>query len=88
MIAVARKQGDEVTLDGTSLPGTMFSPAGNGYEVARLPLPCLGSEQVCPHRLQGKFGMTMRGMDVLASYALTVPAWSGCHDSIDLTCVQ
>ena len=30
----------------------------------------------------------MRGMDVLASYALTAPAWSGCHDSIDLTCVQ
>ncbi|HEY7373044.1 MAG TPA: IgGFc-binding protein [Polyangia bacterium] len=88
MVAVARKQGEEVMLDGTSLPVSMFSPAGNGYEVARLRLPCTTSERVCPHRLQGKFGMTMRGMDVLASYALTAPAWYGCHDSIDLTCVQ
>ena len=88
MVAVVRKQGDDVMLDGTSLPVTMFSPAGSGYEVARLHLPCATSEQVCPHRLQGKFGMTMRGMDVLASYALTALAWSGCHDPIDLTCVQ
>ena len=60
---------------------TLFAPAGGGYEVARVPLPpCPASEQVCAHRLQGSFGMTLRGMDVLASYALTAPAWDGCID--------
>jgi hypothetical protein len=88
-IAVVRKHGDQVMLDDTAIPQSLFSPAGGLYEVAHLQLPsCPASQRVCPHRLHGKFGMTMRGMDVLASYALTVPAWSGCHDSIDSTCIQ
>ena len=54
-------------------------PAGGDYEVARVLLePCPPSKLVCTHRLQGRFGMTLRGMDVLASYALTAPSWKGC----------
>jgi hypothetical protein len=84
MIAVARLSGDQVLLDGLAIGDSMFRPAGAGYEVARVPLlPCPATEQVCTHRLQGRFGVTMRGMDVLASYALTAPAWSGCIDPLD-----
>ena len=77
-----------VLLDGELVDDTLFSPAGGGYEVARVLLsPCLG-EQVCTHRLVGSFGMTLRGMDVLASYALTAPAWMGCNDPFfDSSCV-
>jgi hypothetical protein len=58
--------------------------------VARVPLqpPCSASQQICLHRLQGRFGVTVRGMDVLASYALTAPAWAGCVDPLDLTCIM
>jgi hypothetical protein len=77
-----------VLLDGEPIDDALFSPAGGGYEVARVLLPpCLG-EQVCTHRLVGSFGMTLRGMDVLASYALTAPAWEGCNDLLfDSSCV-
>ena len=51
------------------------------YEVARVPLAtCPPRELVCTHRLTGQFGMTLRGMDVLSSYALTAPSWPGCID--------
>lgn len=84
MIAVARMAGDQVLMDGLAIEDVMFTPAGGGFEVARIPLlPCLATEQVCTHHLQGRFGVTMRGMDVLASYALTAPAWSGCIDPLD-----
>ena len=74
--AVARKGKNVVTLDGVAIPDSMFTPAGGGFEVARVPLPdCAPSLQVCTHRLHGLFGMTMRGMDIAASYALTAPAW-------------
>src|SRR4029079_19417413 len=63
--AVARKGKNVVTLDGVALPDSMFTPAGGGFEVARVPLPdCPPSLQVCTHRLHGLFGMTMRGMDI------------------------
>ncbi len=96
MVAIARErsepvpfeleQNEPVLLDGEPVDDALFAPAGGGYEVARVLLPtCL--ESVCTHRLVGRFGMTLRGMDVLASYALTAPAWMGCHDEYDSSCI-
>ena len=81
-VAIARPQGATVTLDGFAIVDSLFSPAGAGFEVARVALPtCAPSDVVCTHRLQGRFGMTLRGMDLVASYALTAPAWQGCADA-------
>ena len=86
--AVVRPEGDEVTLDGSPLGDSLFRPAGNGFEVASVPLPrCPGAEGACTHRLQGKFGVSLRGMDVLASWALTFPAWATCADPSDGACL-
>lgn len=86
--AVARKAGDKVMLDDSPIPDAQFTSAGGGYEVARVSLAsCPSSQGACPHRLQGgPFGVTVRGMDVLASYALTMPAWSACRDPTDVSC--
>ena len=83
MIAVVRPQtelipfqlaqADPVLLDNAPIEG--WTSAGGGYEVARVSLePCPASQEVCTHRLQGRFGVALRGMDVLASYATTLPA--------------
>jgi hypothetical protein len=85
--AVARKGKNVVTLDGVVIPDSMFTPAGGGFEVARVPLPdCAPSLQVCTHRLHGLHGMTMRGMDIASSYALTAPAWGNCLDPFHDSC--
>lgn len=89
MIAIARVSATRIVLDGSRIDDVNFKPAGGGYDVARVTLPpCPASQVVCAHRLQGRFGMTLRGMDVLASYALTAPAWSGCIDTSDQSCVM
>jgi hypothetical protein len=89
MVAIARKAGAPVMLDGALVDDMLFTPAGGGFEVARVALlPCRASDAVCAHHLEGQIGMTLRGMDVLASYALTAPAWAGCIDPLDLTCVM
>ena len=89
MAAIARKNGDPVMLDGVALDEKLFVSAGSGYQVARVALPaCPHSDEVCTHRLQGRFGMTLRGMDVVASYALTAPAWAGCIDMMDPACLN
>ena len=93
LVAVARPRGAPVMLDGLLIDDSRFVPAGGdqvmGYhEVARIPLAtCPARELVCTHRLTGTFGMTLRGMDVFSSYALTAPTWSGCIDPADTTCV-
>jgi hypothetical protein len=80
---------DHITLDGSLLDDNLFQPAGNELEVAVVPLPsCPGAEGACTHRLQGKFGVSLRGMDVLGSWALTVPAWARCADLTDGACVD
>jgi len=86
MVAIVRRQNEPIFLDGRAVEDPLlFAPAGGGYEVARVPLDsCPPSKLVCTHRLQGSFGMTLRGMDVLASYALTAPSWQGCN----LDCVN
>jgi hypothetical protein len=86
MVAIARLRNEPVWLDGEPVENhAPFVPAGGDYEVARVLLepPCPPSKLVCTHRLQGRFGMTLRGMDVLASYALTAPSWKGCVDPSD-----
>jgi len=89
VIAVARPIGADVILDGMPRERNKFSRAGGGFEVARVTLdPCPASQQVCTHRLEGTFGMSLRGMDIVASYALTAPAWPGCIDSVDPTCLN
>ena len=78
-----RRTGQPVYLDGRVLDG--FSTIAVGFDVARVHLdPCTRAEGVCTHRLQGQFGFTMRGMDVLCSYALTAPTWVPCSD-VELT---
>jgi len=95
MAVVVRKASDPsdpthlsvpLLLDGSPIPDTQFTSAGGGSEIARVTVAsCPPSKQVCAHRLQGAFGVTMRGMDVLSSYALTVPTWVNCHD-VDINC--
>jgi hypothetical protein len=88
MVAVARMQGAPVLYDDARVADGLFTPAGGGFEVARIPVSgCSASQQICTHRLSGQFGMTVRGMDVLASYGLTAPAWKGCVDPSDPNCV-
>jgi hypothetical protein len=97
LIAVARmhsdlvgfelEQPESVLLDGDPIDEALFLPAGGGYEVAHVPLPPCRDDQVCTHRLQGRFGMTLRGMDVLASYALTAPSWGTCLDITQSSCI-
>jgi hypothetical protein len=89
LMAVVRPQGMAVMLDGNPIDEASFAPAGTGFEVAQVPVPvCAVSKQVCTHRLTGRFGMTLRGMDVLSSYALTAPTFGGCVDLSDPTCVN
>jgi len=93
LVAVARLKGAAVTFDGTPIDDGRFVPAGtdkdgHSYEVARIPIgTCNPRDMVCTHRLTGQFGMTLRGMDVLSSYALTVPSLERCHDPAIITCV-
>jgi hypothetical protein len=79
---------ETVWLDALPIDDSEFSPAGGGYEVARIRLepPCPPGQGVCTHRLQGRFGVTIRGMDALASYATTLPGWIGCSTSTDPSC--
>jgi hypothetical protein len=90
LVSVVRVAGSgAITLDGAMIAGGSFQAAGGGYEVAQVPLPtCPPSLGVCTHRLTGigGFGMTLRGMDVLASYALTAPTFKGCIDPSDPAC--
>ena len=87
-VAIVRAVGDPLFIDGVRVPAdATIEPAGGGFEVVRLPIDtCPAAEGVCTHHLEGKFGVTMRGMDVLASYALTAPTW--CIDSPTTNCIR
>ena len=89
MVALARPAGEPAFLDGARVADTLFAPVGGGYEVARLPLAaCARGDVVCTHRVQGQFGLTVRGMDVVCSYALTAPSWVPCGDPHAPGCVN
>ena len=62
-----RAQGkDAVMLDGDAIDDSLFMPAGGGYEVARVPMPeCLREPAGLHAPTAGRFGMTMRGMDIV-----------------------
>jgi hypothetical protein len=85
---IVRAVGDPLYIDGVRVPmDATVEPAGGGFEVVRLPIDaCAPVDDVCTHHLEGKFGLTMRGMDVLASWALTAPTW--CVDSPTTNCVR
>jgi hypothetical protein len=81
LAAVVRKVGGQVDLDGTRLPNAMFKAAGGGFEVAAVALaPCFPTDAsgACTHQLTSTagFGVTLRGMDVGSSFALTPPLLS------------
>jgi hypothetical protein len=86
--AIVRPVGAPLFIDGAPVPmDAIVEPAGGGFEVVRQPIdPCPPGEGACTHHLEGRFGITMRGMDVLASWALTVPTW--CIDSPTTNCVK
>jgi len=76
-----------VYLDGMQLPDNMFRSAGAAFEVGEVSLAaCPPASGVCTHHLTAAsgFGLTMRGMDVQSSYALTAPALVGCDPSYEV----
>ncbi len=78
LLGIVRPAGAEVELDGMPITDGTFHPAGGRFDVAVVPLPpCVptGSSGACTHQLVSPigFGMTLRGMDVGSSFALTPP---------------
>jgi hypothetical protein len=80
-LTLIRKRGAVVTLDGLPVDG-VFAPVAEDFEAVRVRfLPCNGPAGACLHRVRGSFGLTLRGMDVFCSYAITVPSWVRCVDA-------
>jgi IgGFc binding protein len=84
-LIVVRETAREVELDGVELLDTRFHTIVPGlvYEIARLDAtdlgPCEDAFDDCQHHLVGaSWGVTWRGMDVVCSYALTVPSGQSC----------
>jgi hypothetical protein len=84
-VIVVRSVGSPVTFDGRPLDGARFRPVSldSRYEAARLgPMDlgrCDDALDSCAHNLSGSaFGVTWRGMDVVCSYAVTVPSGDSC----------
>jgi IgGFc binding protein len=89
MLAIVRKAGQPIFLDGARIEDSLFEPAGGGFDVAQVPLEvCPGAAGVCAHHLEGRFGLTLRGMDVLSSYAMTAPTWVPCVDPHTPGCID
>ncbi len=84
-VIVLKEIGHPLKLDGRTLDAARFravSPTSK-YEAARLgPMdlgPCDDALDRCEHYLSGSaFGVTWRGMDVVCSYAVTVPSGDSC----------
>jgi hypothetical protein len=88
VIAVVRPAGVPVSLDEGPIDDAKFRPAGGGFEVAQVTLDaCSTTSEVCTHHLAGTFGVTLRGMDVVCSYALTLSTWVTCSDNTGPGCV-
>lgn len=84
-MVIVRERGKLVVLDDTELPAGAFHPisASGALEAARVDAQrlrrCSDAADPCQHRLRGAaFGVTWRGMDVVCSYAVTVPSPSAC----------
>ncbi len=72
-------------LDGGPMSGSMFHAVDPDWEMAELPLAaCNAASGACLHRLTATrdgFGLTLRGMDVSASYVLTAPGLLRCDSN-------
>jgi hypothetical protein len=84
-VLITRRKGVPVQLDRKPLDDKLFhSASGDGaFEVARLETtdigPCLDTLEGCQHVVSGlQFGASWRGMDIVCSYALTVPPRNIC----------
>jgi len=84
-LVIVRPQGTgaPIMLDSSPIPSVAFTSAGGMFQVATVPLPaCMPATGTAPcfHQLVGPggIGMTLRGMDVLSSFALTYPSLSLC----------
>lgn len=89
MMAIVRLAGQPVYFDGARIEDSLFEAVGGGFDVARIPLGvCPSAQGVCTHHLEGRFGFTMRGMDVLASFALTAPTWPCPGDTALTGCIN
>jgi IgGFc binding protein len=87
LLAIVRPMGATVDLDDKPLPDSVFQPAGAALEVGEVSLAaCPPAAGVCTHHLTAArgFGLTMRGMDVQSSYALTAPALVGCDPAYEV----
>jgi hypothetical protein len=81
LLAIVRRKGRPVYYDGARIDETQFERVTDELDVAQMPVePCSPSEDVCTHHLEGQFGLTMRGMDVQCSYAMTAPTWVPCTE--------
>jgi hypothetical protein len=81
MAAIVRKTGKAVYIDGARVEESLFESVADGFDVAHIPIePCSPSDVVCTHHVEGQFGITLRAMDVVCSYALTAPTWIPCAD--------
>jgi hypothetical protein len=81
LLAIVRRKGRPVYYDGARIDETQFEPVTDEFEIAQMPVElCSPSEDICTHHLEGQFGLTMRGMDVQCSYAMTAPTWVPCTE--------
>jgi hypothetical protein len=87
-VAIVRQAGSILALDGVPVSDSMFRPLDDDFELAELPVPaCRAASGACLHRVTatgGGFGVTLRGMDVSASYALTTPGLLRCDSNSEL----
>jgi hypothetical protein len=90
-LAIVRVSGQEIDLDNVRVAEGLFQPVGRGYDVAAVPLdPCVPTDGsgICTHLVASKspsasgFGLTLRGMDVGSSFALTPPLLASCDSSL------
>jgi hypothetical protein len=87
-LMVVRRDDMPVRLDNVPISDSEFLPVGGRFQAARVSIqPCVGQPRNCLHRLEGTFGLTLRGMDVLCSYALTVPTWVHCSPFTTPDCI-
>jgi hypothetical protein len=84
-VVVVKKVGTPLTLDGRPLAEERFTLASprDPFQAIRLSDAevgtCENPEASCDHLLTGgEFGVTWRGMDVVCSYAVTIPSADGC----------
>jgi len=88
MMTIVRPAGVEVQLDGTPIQDARFHAVDDDFELAQLPLAaCKSPAGACLHHLTAPapgFGVTLRGMDVSASFALTTPGLMRCDSTSEL----